>query len=107
MHLTMSTTTPTAETVEAQRLEPSRGRGWALLGLIVSITYLLNFQFGVLELPDYLPIVGNLDEVLFSGLLFASLAKLGINVLPWVQAADAAGRKPLRPGRPGTPRTKP
>lgn len=89
----MATTTNTSETVQATRVEPPRGRGWALLGMLISIFYLLNFQFGVFELPDYLPVVGNLDEVFFSGLLFACLAKLGINVLPWMRPTAEARPK--------------
>lgn len=62
----------------------SGSKGWAIFGLIVSLVYLANPTMGVFELPDYLPIIGNLDEVFFTGVLFASLAKLGINI-PFVQ----------------------
>lgn len=57
-------------------------RWLAVAGAAVSVLYLLNLSAGFLELPDNLPLVGNLDEVFFSGLLFASLAKLGVH-LPW------------------------
>lgn len=67
---------------EASLRPTPRGRWLALFGVLVSTLYLANFTLGVLELPDNLPLVGNLDEVFFSGVLFASLAKLGINVLP-------------------------
>jgi len=50
----------------------------AIIGLVVSILYLANLTFGILEIPDNLPIIGNLDEVFFSGVLFASLARFGI-----------------------------
>ena len=43
-----------------------------VLGAIVSVAYLLNPGAGVFEiLPDNLPIVGNLDEAAFLGLLLA------------------------------------
>ena len=52
----------------------------ALAGVAVSVLYLANLTFGVIEIPDNLPLVGNLDEVFFSGLLFASLSRLGIRL---------------------------
>jgi hypothetical protein len=55
----------------------------AVVGLIVSVLYLSNLSMGIVELPDNLPLIGNLDEVFFSGILFASLARLGIRI-PWV-----------------------
>ena len=61
------------------------GKLLALAGVLVSCAYLANLTFGgviPLEIPDALPIVGNLDEAFFSGLLFVCLAKLGINVIP-------------------------
>jgi len=40
-----------------------RRRVWAWLGLIASAIYLLNLDMGVFELiPDFVPVVGNLDE---------------------------------------------
>lgn len=52
----------------------------AVIGLVVSILYLANLTFGILEIPDNLPIIGNLDEVFFSGVLFTSLARFGIHL---------------------------
>jgi len=58
------------------------GKAVALLGVVVSCVYLANLGAGVfLEIPDILPGVGNLDEVFFTTVLLASLAKLGIPVL--------------------------
>lgn len=54
--------------------------GLAILGVMLSVLYLANLTFGVVEIPDNLPLVGNLDEVFFSGVLFASLARLGIRL---------------------------
>ena len=52
----------------------------SVIGLLVSVVYLSNISMGIIEIPDNLPFVGNLDEVFFSGVLFASLARLGINL---------------------------
>lgn len=52
----------------------------AIIGLLVSVAYLSNITMGIVEIPDNLPFIGNLDEVFFSGVLFASLARLGINL---------------------------
>ncbi|MEQ8851731.1 hypothetical protein [Gimesia sp.] len=52
----------------------------AVLGLLLSAIYLSNITMGVVEIPDNLPLIGNLDEVFFSGVLFASLSRLGINL---------------------------
>ena len=43
---------------------------------IVSILYLLNFTVGIYEVPDNLPIIGNLDEFAASALLIYSLQAL-------------------------------
>lgn len=52
----------------------------AILGLIVSSVYLLNFTMGIWELPDNLPIVGNLDELAAAALFFSSLKYFGIDL---------------------------
>ncbi len=52
----------------------------ALAGVLLSTLFLMNLTFGLIEIPDNLPIVGNLDEVAASALLFASLARLGIHL---------------------------
>jgi hypothetical protein len=75
--------------------------GLAVFGLIISLVYLSNISMGFFEIPDNLPFVGNLDEVFFTGVLFASLAKLGIN-LPFMQhrlpPRDAPPRVENKPG---------
>lgn len=60
------------------------GTSIAVLTAMVSATYLANFTMGIWEIPDNFPIVGNLDEVFFSGLLFSSLGYLGIH-LPFLR----------------------
>ena len=59
------------------------GQGMAFLGVIASIAWLLNFTMGVVEIPDYLPLVGNLDEAAAAAVLFSCLRYLGFDVLPF------------------------
>jgi len=59
------------------------GQGLAFLGVIASVFWLLNFTMGVVELPDNLPIVGNLDEAVAAAVLFSCLRYLGFDVLPF------------------------
>jgi len=51
----------------------------AILGIIVSTVYLLNFSFGIVEIPDNLPLIGNLDEFAAAALLIASLKHFDID----------------------------
>lgn len=55
----------------------------ALLGAMLSGLYLLNLSMGLLEIPDNLPIVGNLDEVAVSALFYGCLSYLGIDLIPF------------------------
>ena len=59
----------------------SRGKDFLMLGVgFISILYLLNFTFGLIEfLPDVLPLVGNLDEVVITGILISVLSYFNIN----------------------------
>jgi hypothetical protein len=66
------------------------GKLMALVGALVSIVYLANLGFGfpLTEfLPDNLPGGGNVDEVVFSFLLFYCLGKLGIR-LPFMRGSQ-------------------
>ncbi len=56
------------------------GQAVAFFGIFASALYLANFTFGVIEIPDNLPIVGNVDEVFFSFVLFSCLEYLGFHV---------------------------
>jgi len=49
-------------------------RHYLLAGL--ASLYLLNFTMGVFEIPDNLPIIGNLDELAASLLLFQSVRQI-------------------------------
>lgn len=51
---------------------------WVFVGLL-SALYLANLGAGIIELsPDNLPLIGNIDEFIFSVLLMKSLAELGL-----------------------------
>ncbi len=63
----------------------------AVFGLLVSTAYLANLSGGFIEIPDNIPGIGNLDEVFFSGIFFASLAQLGIS-LPFMDSKGKSSR---------------
>ncbi len=54
----------------------------AMLGILFSGIYLLNLTFGLIEIPDNLPIVGNIDEAFATTVLLASLSRFGIHLAP-------------------------
>jgi hypothetical protein len=59
------------------------GKLVALAGIVISCAYLANLGGGLFfEIPDVVPGLGNLDEVFFTTVLLASLAKLGIPLVP-------------------------
>ena len=71
------------------------GKLLAIGGVLISLLFLSNLTFGgfiPLEIPDALPIIGNLDEVFFTGVLLTSLGYLGIPLIPNFRAMGA----PLR-----------
>jgi uncharacterized membrane protein YkvA (DUF1232 family) len=85
------TTAPPPETnrlpTEANAAIPPKsswlGQTLAALGAILSLIYLANFDAGIWELiPDIIPGIGNIDEVLFTLLLVFCLRKLGIDLMP-------------------------
>ncbi len=59
------------------------GSSLAGLGVIVSVIFLLNLTLGIVEIPDNLPVVGNIDEAFFTGLLIACLRYLGFDPIPF------------------------
>jgi hypothetical protein len=54
----------------------------SLIGIALSLLFLANLSFGLLEIPDNLPIVGNIDEVFVTGVLIACLSRFGIHLAP-------------------------
>ena len=72
---------PQADQPQAER---SRlGKLVAGVGVIASGVFLLNFTMGIFEIPDALPVVGNLDEAAATAVLLACLRYLGKDVLPF------------------------
>jgi uncharacterized membrane protein YkvA (DUF1232 family) len=63
-----------------------RNRLLAIIGIIISSIYLLNFTAGIWELPDNLPIIGNLDELAAATLLIASLKHFGVDLTSFWKA---------------------
>jgi hypothetical protein len=76
------------------------GKGVAGIVAILSFIWMLNLGAGIFEIPDLLPIVGNIDEGAASWLLFASLSYLGINIIPDPNRARKFVRKEIDPGKP-------
>ncbi len=62
----------------------------AIGGILVSVFVLLNLTFGIVELPDNLPLVGNLDETLAAAVLFSCLRYLGVDVIPFADRAKGS-----------------
>lgn len=47
---------------------------------VISFVYLLNFTMGILELPDTLPIIGNMDEAAATAFFLSSLRYFGLDL---------------------------
>ncbi|MBM3289831.1 MAG: hypothetical protein FJY92_06730 [Candidatus Hydrogenedentes bacterium] len=69
------------------------GQGVAMLGILASAFWLLNFTFGIVEIPDNLPLVGNLDEAAAAAMLFSCLRYLGIDILPFGRRKEIVRRE--------------
>lgn len=61
---------------------PTAQRAKALFVALLCGIYLLNLSGGWIEIPDCLPVIGNLDEVAATVVLMRCLARLGFQVLP-------------------------
>lgn len=61
----------------------SKGKDFLVLGIgVIAVAYLLNFTFGLVEfLPDNLPIVGNLDEAVMTGVLISVFRYFDIDII--------------------------
>jgi len=59
------------------------GKSVALACAALSVLFLLNFTMGFFEVPDNLPVIGNIDEALATSVLIAALRYLGIDILPF------------------------
>ena len=54
----------------------------ALLGVALSLLFLANLTFGIVEIPDNIPLVGNIDEVFATAILVSCLSRFGIHIAP-------------------------
>lgn len=68
-----------AEPVKEARRGSCLRIGGALFGIMVSALFLANLSGGFIEIPDNLPLVGNLDEVAATVLLIYCFSLLGVN----------------------------
>lgn len=66
------------------------GKCLALGGIGISLLWLLNLTAGIIEIPDNLPIIGNIDEAVMTGILLACLRLLGVDLLPWAKTGKSA-----------------
>lgn len=56
---------------------------FAVIGALLALAYLSNPGWGVAEvLPDNIPGLGNIDEVIATTILISCLARLGIRITP-------------------------
>ena len=58
------------------------GNFLSVIGLVLAGIYLANPTFGIDFIPDNLPGIGNIDEVVATTIFLACLSRLGINILP-------------------------
>ncbi len=58
------------------------GAAASILGIGLSLLFLANLTFGVIEIPDNLPIIGNIDEAIATTILVACLSRFGIHLAP-------------------------
>ena len=76
----------TAEEKSPQPISPVGSLATNLLsviGLVLTGIYLANPGWGFVELiPDNIPGIGNIDEVVATTIFLACLSRLGINILP-------------------------
>lgn len=77
---------PEAVTLSEKRKYFRKPKDFGVLFLgIISILYLLNISFGVVEfLPDNLPVVGNIDEALVTTILLWVMNYFGI-IIPFIK----------------------
>ncbi|HKL40819.1 MAG TPA: hypothetical protein VJ894_09070 [Cryomorphaceae bacterium] len=66
----------------------------AIIGIIISTVYLLNFTLGVAELPDNLPFIGHLDEFAAATLLIASLRYFDIDLTDFMKSKKKSSKTP-------------
>ena len=78
------------------------GSALALFGILFSALWMLNLSGGIIEVPDNLPIIGNLDEAFFMMVLISSLAYFGVTI-PFI---NKTARTSVRSGKDSDKRLK-
>jgi uncharacterized membrane protein YkvA (DUF1232 family) len=58
------------------------GNFLSVIGLVLAGIYLANPTAGFDFIPDVIPGIGNIDEVVATTIFLACLSRLGINILP-------------------------
>ncbi len=71
-----------ADPLDPQRGGTPLGTIAALIGIGLSVLFLANPTFGLIEIPDNFPIVGNIDEVVATTILVSCLSRFGIHLPP-------------------------
>lgn len=64
--------------------------------LVLSGIYLLNFTVGVFELPDYLPIIGNLDEAVAAFIFISALKQFGVDLTEYLPFGRSRANNPRK-----------
>lgn len=65
----------------------------AIASIFLGGIYLLNFTFGIFELPDNLPFVGHIDETIAAAMLFAGLRYFGFDLTNWFKPTRKENRE--------------
>lgn len=67
----------------------------ALLAIAVSLLWLLNLSAGLIEIPDNLPFVGNIDEAFAAWTIIACLRYLGIDIFRFLPMGNRSQNNPI------------
>lgn len=54
----------------------------AMMAVLISTLFLANLMFGIVEIPDNLPLVGNIDEAFATAVLVSALSRFGVHLAP-------------------------
>ena len=65
----------------------------AVIGVLICVLYLLNLSVGIVEVPDNLPFIGNLDEATATAFLLGCLRYLGIDLIPFGRKRSQTSRE--------------
>ena len=62
--------------------QPRVSKTACLIGIVLSLLYLANLGAGLIEIPDFIPIIGNIDEAVATTVLVSCLSRFGIHLAP-------------------------